>query len=195
MFSLYKKYLELIDNILEAEFESQKPFIKCKKGCSLCCEVGDYPFSRLEMEYLMAGILTLDVQAQKKIKAEIKRLLEDKASFNGRFMHRCPFLSKEKTCVLYKRRGLVCRTYGLASFENSENGVYVKLPECVNEGLNYSEVFDGKDLVVEKFKNFGVDIPINHSLSLNYYERNLPDEFSGLEFGEIRPMLDWFMQK
>lgn len=195
MFNLYKKYLESLDKVLRKEFKSQKPFIKCQKGCSFCCEVGDYPFSRLEMEYLMAGLLTLDVEAQKKIKAEIKRLLKEKLSYNGQFMHRCPFLAEEKTCFLYERRGIVCRTFGLASFENSEKGVYVKLPECVKKKLNYSEVFDGKEVVVENFKNFGVESPVNHSLNLNYYERNLPNEFKDLEFGEIRPMLDWFSQK
>ena len=122
-------------------------------------------------------------------------MLAEKQKTEERFMHRCPFLSDEKLCYLYERRGLVCRTYGLAGFEQSDSRVYVKLPECVKEGLNYSDVFDGKEVEIAKFKNFGVDAPINHSLSLNYYEKNLPSAFSGLEFGEIRPLLDWFIQK
>lgn len=195
MFILYKKYLEFIDRTLEKEFESQKPFIKCHKACSLCCESGDYPLSRLEMEYLMAGLPELEVSVQKKIRSEIRGLLDVKSMSDGHFMHRCPFLSEDKTCFLYERRGLVCRTHGLASFENSAEGVYVKLPRCADEGLNYSEVFDGKEVQICKFKDFGVKSPVEHSLSLNFYERNLPPEFVDLEFGEIRPMLGWFVQK
>lgn len=195
MFSLYKKYLDVIDAQLAEEFKSQKPFIKCKKGCSLCCEIGDYPLSRLEMEYLMAGLTALDTEIQKKIRISIKTLLAEKQKTDGRFMHKCPFLSDSKSCYLYERRSLICRTFGLASFEKSENGLFVKLPECVKAGLNYSEVFEGKEVEIAKFKKFGVEAPVKHSLNLNYYERNLPSEFSGLEFGEIRPLLDWFIQK
>ncbi len=195
MFSLYRKYLEVIDAELTMDFVSQQPFIKCKKGCSLCCEEGDYPLSRLEMEYLMAGLTALDTEIQKKIRISIKTLLAEKQKTDGRFMHKCPFLSDSKSCYLYERRGLICRTFGLASFEKSENGLFVKLPECVKAGLNYSEVFEGKEVEIAKFKKFGVEAPVKHSLNLNYYEKNLPSEFSGLEFGEIRPLLDWFIQK
>ena len=195
MFRLYKKYLNVIDSELANEFDTQKPFIKCKRGCSLCCESGDYPLSRLEMEYLMAGLTELDAEIQKKIRLSINALLAKKQKTDERFMHRCPFLSDEKLCYLYERRGLVCRTFGLASFENYKGKTCIKLPECVKDGLNYSDVFDGKEVEIEKFKNFGVVAPVKHSLSLNYYEKNLPSDFSGLEFGEIRPLLDWFIQK
>lgn len=195
MFRLYKKYLNVIDSELANEFDTQKPFIKCKRGCSLCCESGDYPLSRLEMEYLMAGLTELDAEIQKKIRLSIKTLLNQKQKTNEQFIHRCPFLSDEKYCYLYERRGLVCRTFGLASFENYNGKTCIKLPECAKAGLNYSDAFDGKDVEIEKFKNYGIDAPVKHSLSLNYYEKNLPSDFSGLEFGEIRPLLDWFIQK
>lgn len=195
MFRLYKKYLNVIDSELANEFDTQKPFIKCKRGCSLCCEIGDYPLSRLEMEYLMAGLTELDAEIQKKIRLSIKTLLNQKQKTNEQFIHRCPFLSNEKYCYLYERRGLVCRTFGLASFENYNGKTCIKLPECAKAGLNYSDAFDGKDVEIEKFKNYGIDAPVKHSLSLYYYEKNLPSDFSGLEFGEIRPLLDWFIQK
>ena len=195
MFRLCEKYLNVIDSELANEFDTQKPFIKCKRGCSLCCESGDYPLSRLEMEYLMAGLPELDIQIQKKIRLSINALLVKKQKTDEQFIHRCPFLSDEKYCYLYERRGLVCRTFGLASFENYNGKTCIKLPECAKAGLNYSDAFDGKDVEIEKFKNYGIDAPVKHSLSLYYYEKNLPSDFSGLEFGEIRPLLDWFIQK
>ena len=53
MLARYEKFLEKFDKRLSRYFEEQCEFIKCKMGCSACCEVGEYPFSRLEAEYLM----------------------------------------------------------------------------------------------------------------------------------------------
>ena len=56
MLQRYEKFLkEVLEPKLEKYFEEQCEFVKCKEGCSSCCEVGEYPFSRLELEYLMSG--------------------------------------------------------------------------------------------------------------------------------------------
>ena len=73
MLRLYEKYLEAVDDFLVKCFESQKPLIKCKPGCSICCEAGEYPFSRLEMEYLMEGFLALSISEQQQVKKNIKK--------------------------------------------------------------------------------------------------------------------------
>ncbi len=192
MLNLYKTYLEAVDSYLLTCFESQKPFIKCQLGCAGCCEIGEYPFSRLEMEYLMAGFPQLMPAVQSQIRAEIKELLARKRVAKGRFLHKCPFLSPEKNCYLYDYRGLVCRAFGLASFEFVDGKKIVKLPECARVGLNYSEVFDGDKVNMEKFQELGVPFPIKHSLSLNFFHKELSKGLNSLEFGEIRPLLDWF---
>ena len=191
MFELYEKYLEVIDKYLEKCFDFQSPFIHCKIGCTDCCETGEYPFSRLEAEYLMAGFPQLQPEIQNQIKNNIKYLLRQKSECKGRFLHRCPFLI-DKKCVLYERRGLTCRAFGLACFETVDGKKVVKLPECSRIGLNYSEVLDSGEVDMSKFQLYGVTGPINHSLSLNYFEHEILKGVTDLEFGEIRPILEWF---
>ena len=59
MITKYKKYLEYIDNKLADMFESQKSFIKCKKGCAYCCKEGEFPMSELEFLYMMTHYIKL----------------------------------------------------------------------------------------------------------------------------------------
>jgi len=193
MFKIYQKYLETIDSYLKKCFEEQKPLIKCKCGCTSCCETGEYPFSRLEMEYLMDGFTKLDAPIRQEIKAAIENLLEQKNNVSKEFLHRCPFLSREGKCFLYERRGIVCRTHGLASFEKINGQKVIKLPECSKLGLNYSEIYSKNGISIADFQKFGLEGPIKHSLRLNFFERELLRETSGLEFGEIRPLLEWFV--
>ena len=60
-FENYEKFLESIDCDLEKIFEYQSEYLCCKRGCSLCCERGDYPLSRLEFEYLKSGFNKSDI--------------------------------------------------------------------------------------------------------------------------------------
>lgn len=195
MLKLYEKYLEVIDNYLQQCFLEQKPFIHCKSGCTDCCETGEYPFSRLEMEYLMAGFVKLPAETQQKIKKNITELLANKPS-DGKFLHRCPFLIDSK-CALYERRGIICRTFGLAAFDEINGQKVVKLPQCCKIGLNYSEIYDRENSLVdmEKFNSFGTKNFLPHPPDLNYMIKELTKGIDGLEFGEIRPLLEWFKQK
>ena len=191
MLKLYAKYLEVIDKYLADRFTEQSPFIHCTAGCTDCCEIGEYPFSRLEAEYLMAGFPKLPIETQKDIKNNIQTLLGEKKTVSGRFLHRCPFLINKK-CALYERRSITCRAYGLASFEFQNGQKAIKFPECSKLGLNYSEVITDGTADMEKFHEYCVSSPVKHSLSLDFFEKELLKGFNGLEFGEIRPILDWF---
>ena len=179
MLKRYEKFLEELDKILDNYFYEYRQYICCKKGCSLCCEIGEYPFSRLEAEYLMKGFVELSPKIQKEIKQNIKKLLDNKIYSN----YKCPFLIN-KECSLYKYRGLVCRTHGLAFLDNG----IVKLPECVNEGLNYSSVYDSKK------KELLIEQPIKESLRIDNIFDNQAAKKYNLECGEIRPLIKWFLQ-
>lgn len=191
MLKLYEKYLEVIDKYLKESFEDQKPFIHCKKGCTDCCETGEYPFSRLEMEYLMAGFIKLPQDVQKEIRLNIKNLLDQKPK-DGKFLHKCPFLLKGQ-CALYERRGIICRSFGLAAFDTVNGQKVVKLPECSKIGLNYSEIYNSETGIVdmEKFKSYGTGKILSHPADLHHMIK-MAEGVDGLEFGDIRPLLDWF---
>ena len=94
MLARYEKFLEKFDKRLSRYFEEQCEFIKCKMGCSACCEVGEYPFSRLEAEYLMSGYMKLPPDVKKQVKENIKRLKSENPKF-----YQCPFLINHLCCV------------------------------------------------------------------------------------------------
>ena len=82
----------------------------------------------------MSGYLKLSPELKKQIRDNIKRLKSENPKY-----YQCPFLIN-RLCSVYKYRGIVCRTHGLAWYDEDENKI--KLPYCVNIGLNYSKVFD-----------------------------------------------------
>ena len=112
------------------------------------------------------------------IKEEIKHLKQENPK-----MHKCPFLI-DKMCVLYKYRGIVCRTHGLAWYDEQENRI--RLPYCVNKGLNYSKVFDRE--TGEVF----LEHPIKERLRIDTILTSSEAQKYELEYGEIRPLLKWF---
>ena len=99
-----------------------------------------------------------------------------------RIEHQCPFLINNECCV-YEYRGIICRTFGICYYDDTKG--YVRLPDCVNEGLNYSQFYDKKSKTlniadVPKI-NLRIDIVLNSELAKKY----------NLKSGEIRPMLEW----
>ena len=192
----YEKYLEIIDSYLVKFFEQQSPYIFCQKGCSICCEDGEYPFSKIEFNYIMNGYSQLPENVKGKIKKNIDKLKKKKAkSKKENFSHKCPFLI-EKSCSLYKYRALVCRSYGLAAFYYTKDGKKkYKLPCCVKKGLNYSSVFDKKEgiFTTQKWKASGIEIePVSYNVSLQYLLDNELTQYLNLDLKEQKVLMDWF---
>lgn len=186
MLSRYEKFLKELDCELAEYFEREKAFVKCRKGCNDCCSAGEYPFSRLEAEYLMQGFVRLDKTTKNQIReniVELKLAAAAKACSAGeRFLHKCPFLI-DGACAVYERRGIVCRTFGLA-YLRADNTI--KLPNCTNLGLNYAEVFD------KQTGEINLENPIKKELTIDKLLRSPLAEKYELECGEIRPLIKWF---
>ena len=176
MLKRYEQFLKQLDERLDEYFQSQCEFIKCKPGCSLCCEVGEYPFSRLEAEYLMQGFIKLPKDVKQKIRYEIKALKQANPK-----MYKCPFLI-DKKCSVYQYRGIICRVHGLAWLDDEQ----IRLPYCVNKGLNYSKVFDRE--TGEVF----LQNPVKEHLRIDSILRSEQAQKYELECGEIRPLVKWF---
>ena len=141
-FSLKKRYeifLYTLNKELQKMFDNQAEFIKCKEGCSYCCEKGEYPFSELEFNYLIEGYKQLDSNTKKIIKENIKQINKEKSKNTDKiFMHKCPFLI-DKLCSVYKNRGIICRTFGLLCEHNDGR---LTIPFCHEYGLNYAQLYD-----------------------------------------------------
>lgn len=191
MIQKYEKYLDTVQSYLKKFFEQQKPYIFCKEGCSICCETGHYPTSELELKYLDIGFSLLDDEKKKIVRdniAKIKKGIEDPGGY-----YRCPFLINS-SCSVYKHRPIICRVYGLLFFlEDKDGNQHFKIPCCVSDGLNYSNVYDEKSMSIssEKFAKLGIkEEPLSYNVGLKYMLKN---EFTeGLEFGENKKMIDWF---
>ena len=158
----YQKFLLEFDLKLESYFKNQSNFILCKKGCSACCANGDYPISELELRFLMCGFADLDSKTKIRIQQNFKNMVKG---------GQCPFLL-ESECSIYSHRPIICRVHGLSYL--CKNNV-VKVPYCVNAGLNYSSVYADNELTTE---------PIQENLDTQVVLQDF-------EYGEIRNLYDW----
>ncbi|MDR1167657.1 MAG: YkgJ family cysteine cluster protein [Heliobacteriaceae bacterium] len=190
MIPKYIRYLKTIDKKLSGFFESQKPYIFCKEGCSFCCETGEYPYTLVEIQYLMLGFHQLAPEIQFEILEKINKLKEAKRTHKGKFMHECPFLT-DKRCSVYNFRGLICRTHGLAFYDSKGK---LRVPECIHQGLNYSNVYDTEKGVMssELFKASGFETePVSFNLSRKFLLNNEATQYLELDFGEEKALIDW----
>lgn len=188
--SNYLFYMGYLNRKLEGFFENQSPYIFCKKGCSKCCQNGEYPFSKAEFDYLMVGFLQLPVDIQEKIKTKIKKIKKAKNGKEG-FVYECPFLFNNQ-CSVYDFRGIVCRSFGLMSINDKGAS---KIPFCAFENLNYSNVvdFDTKIISSEKYKKLGnVNEPLAFNTSYSFLTSENIEKNFHIEFGEKKPLIDWF---
>lgn len=195
--SNYMFYMTYLTRKLEGFFNDQAPFIFCKKGCAKCCQNGEYPFSKIEFDYLMVGFLQLPVDIQQKIMEKVKKLKEKKKNYNGKeaFVYECPFLFNDE-CSVYNFRGIICRSFGLMSINNS--GENSKIPFCAYEGLNYSNVLDSKTGIIsqKKFDKLGIkEEPNAYNVSYSFLTSSNIEESFHIQFGDKKQLLDWFELK
>lgn len=181
----YEKFLGILTDDLNKMFEHQKEHLCCEEGCSLCCERGNFPFSKLEFDYLMEGFKTLDEDTKNVIRKNIQKIKSENLN-----SYTCPFLI-DKKCSLYKYRGLICRTFGLLSMSVDNE---LTIPFCAGLGLNYSKYFDKEKQTISY--NLVQSIPSKHpprpfNINLNnLMSLDILKELD-LEFGEVKRMIDW----
>lgn len=195
MIDNYITYLKFLDTKFKTFFEKQKPYIFCKKGCSMCCKNAQFPYSQIEMVYLLSGIQMLNDETIVKIMDNINKIKAAKKEFKGKkFLYDCPFLI-DNVCSVYDYRGILCRAFGLITV--GENGK-IKTPFCCFKGYNYSNVMDdsGKNVSPEKFKK--LDVPEEPlAFNIDYQFLTDPDFERGFnfKFGDKKPLIDWLIEK
>lgn len=190
----YLKYLMYIQSKLDKFFAAQTPYIFCEKGCSKCCKNARFPYSDVEMKYLILGTQTLELKVQKQIEQKIDEIIKEKERLNGKkIYHDCPFLI-DGSCAVYNYRGVVCRAFGLMTNKDDKT---LGVPMCCFEGLNYSNVVNlkTKKISVYKFKKLKTDIePLSYNASYNFLTDNDFERIFDFSFGEKKFMLDWFYE-
>ena len=192
MFTNYERYLRFISSKIDKFFERQKPYIFCQKGCAKCCKNAEFPFSLIELKYLLTGFLTLDKETQNIIETNLAKLRKEREEFKGEnFRYDCPFLIND-VCSVYEYRGVICRSFGLLSTGLDGR---VKVPFCCYEGYNYSNVIDMETKMIsgEKVKagNFP-EQPLAFNVTYKYLtDPDFEKEFN-FKFGDKKPLIDWF---
>ncbi len=192
MFNKYEEYLQFLDSYLKTYFEAQKPYINCKAGCAYCCKLGEYPVSNLEFSYMMFGFSFLNKEIKDEISSNIM-ILKNEVKKPATF-YRCPFLM-ENSCSIYKYRPMICRSHGLLQFRyDNDDNCHFNIPGCVEEGLNYSNVYDPvtKKISSEKFSKLDTDLePCAYNVGLKYLLKNEYTEKLNLEFGDAKILIEW----
>ena len=84
MLEKYQEFLKEFDSIMEELFKQHKRYIKCKKGCSICCEQGDYPFSQVEFGYLTQGFLGLPPEKNQSFNEKLQTLLSKRKNLKAK---------------------------------------------------------------------------------------------------------------
>lgn len=197
MLEQYERYLEIIDKSLQKFFAEQSPYIFCKEGCAICCETGEYPFSQLEFQYAMLGYNNLAENEKAIIKEKIEKIIQDKMSSTDKvLMYECPFLI-DKKCSIYNHRGIICRNYGLMYYEpDADNKLTYKIPYCIHNGLNYSNVYDEKTGMISsaKWRETGLEVePNSYNVGRSFLLNNNMTKELELEFGESKALIDWLL--
>ncbi len=187
----YLVYLNFLNSKLQKFFEAQKPYIFCKKGCGKCCRNAQFPYSEVEIRYLLYGFTQLSPEMQRKVEENIFKVKKQKEEFKGdKFYYDCPFLINDECCV-YEYRGIICRAFGLNAV--GSDGRF-KAPFCAFEGLNYSNVIDIEKGIIssEKYKESKIEVePLVYNVSYHFLTDEDSEKAFKFEFGEKKQLIDW----
>lgn len=185
MITRYREYLEFLDKKLAKMFEAQKTFIKCKKGCAYCCREGEYPLSELEYVNTMLYYNGLPDDLKTRVDDNIINLLK-KAREK---MYECPFLV-DGICSVYPARAIICRTFGLISYDNKH---VKRLPFCVKLNLNYANVYNTEKDIITKYSNEQIE-PVAYNIDRRFLRnKNFEKEFN-IFFGKDKTLVEWLAQ-
>lgn len=186
MITRYKEYLEFLDKKLSKMFEAQKPFIKCKEGCAYCCKEGEYPLSELEYVYMMLTYNELDDELRDKVTENIITLLKK----SREKMYECPFLVDNR-CSIYKARGVICRTFGLISYDDKDKK---RIPFCVNLDLNYANVYDKEKHIIVSNAKDGTE-PAAYNITRKVLITPKVEKQFDIFFGDDKPLIEWLAEE
>lgn len=129
LFSKYTFLVRKADHLFHTVQEKYPLSVQCRVRCCDCCHAifGVFPieaayinyhFNRLERRMRRDILRRAEKAEDEMLKAKDKlKVFEDKPNMKvyglGKQRVRCPFLSEKKECVLYEKRPIICRIYGV----------------------------------------------------------------------------------
>ncbi len=128
-FSRYEAYARKADILFKTIQEKYPDSVRCRIHCCDCCYAVfgvlpieaayvNFHFNRLDRKIRRDVIRRAEKAEGEVVKAkDTLRVFEDKPGVQvyglGKQRVRCPFLSDREECVLYERRPVICRIYGV----------------------------------------------------------------------------------
>lgn len=196
MLDKYIKYIKSLEKELKGYFDDQAEFLSCKAGCEICCIESYYPASELEYEYIKLGLQTLPEEIKLIITKRAFNIFIDRMELIGKngenapFNYECPFLFN-KSCIIYEYRPILCRSYGLMFIDHNDRNKYT-LPNCINFGLNYANVWDEKmnRISQEKADQLGINKKIQ-VYDIDYI--TLKKRASEIDFKEVHMLYEFII--
>ena len=195
-FADYLLYIAYLNKKLAGFFEEQAPYIFCQKGCSKCCKNGEYPFSKMEFNFLMIGFSKLPEETKQIILKKVEKLKEEKAK-----IFYCHSEAKRNEILRYAQNDVKTEESHKKEFKNSkfeftyecpflindECSVYdfrgiicrsfglmsinpdgnSKIPFCAFEGLNYSNVVEPETKIISSEKYYKLGDNVPEPLAYN----------------------------
>ncbi len=157
--SLFQNY-ELLADGAEAAFNKvarEYPgAVKCKPGCTDCCHAVfglflveaaylKFHFDQLPPEIIKDALLRCNEaeRAIKRLEVKLRNYREDpemQAYVYATSKVRCPLLDHEGRCVLYPRRPITCRAYGIPTRIRGKTRV------CTLAGFEQGKSYEGYNL-------------------------------------------------
>lgn len=208
-FEKYKALLEAVMPIIDEHFVMQKDYIKCRIGCSHCCQGGYYPVTKSEAKLMKEGFDILEASLREKITQKANSLEREREQFVNegneflKFKYSCPLLVDDK-CSIYEHRPIICRTQGLIVQSISKETAF-NMPACVYIGLNYANVWDENIQFFSEAKRKALNIEVPPvALDFSYESllevlgvkaETLLDNLSNPDSDEIRMIFEWVTTK
>ena len=105
-------------------------------------------------------------------------------------MYECPFLVDNK-CTVYPARAIICRTFGLISYDEKEKR---RIPFCVDLGLNYANVFDKESEKIVKKADDGTE-PAAYNVDRKFLRGAKMEKEFDIFFGKDKPLVEWLEEE
>ena len=105
-------------------------------------------------------------------------------------MYECPFLVNNR-CTVYKARGVICRTFGLISYDDKDKK---RIPFCVNLDLNYANVYDKEKHIIASKAPDGTE-PAAYNITRKVLITPKVEKQFNIFFGDDKPLVEWLAEE
>jgi Fe-S-cluster containining protein len=107
--------LRLLRRFIDAEFSGSKHKPSCRRGCAFCCHIM-VTVSAEEASEITDLVMTGNAKPDFKQMDFLAGFPDETSAYTGLGQKaRCPFLKLDRSCGVYEKRPLACRSYLVAS--------------------------------------------------------------------------------